>query len=110
MFHNPVVNTSFDGQVYDMNLGGPAVCFNSFALSSAIENIPSEAKRVQIHISEEVSLIDHTSLEILHHLQHEFHLTGRGEVDFIGMDLMHGITDHESSFRLGNRYPTISKD
>jgi len=110
MFSNPVVQAQLTGDTYDMNLGGPVVCFNSFALSKAIDGIPAEAKVIRMHMEEQVSLIDHTSSEILLHMQHEFEKSGRGKVEFIGMDQMRSISAHESSFRLGKRYPTISND
>ena len=110
MFRNPVVQAQLIGDTYEMNLGGPVLCFNSFAFSNAIEHIPESARNIRIHMTDNVSLIDHTSVEILHHLKHEFERNGKGTVEFVGMDSMRSLSNHESSFLLGNRYPTISKD
>lgn len=110
MFKNPIAQTALNGDVYDINLGGPLVCFNSISLTNAIDNIPPIARKVYVHIENDVTLIDHTCIEILQHLVHEFHRTGRGEVELIGLDQMHGVSSHESSFRLGHRFPTVAKD
>lgn len=110
MFRNPVVSSETHDDSYDLHFGGPVVCFNSFALSKAIESIPKQARHIRLFIDEDVSVIDHTSFEILHEFKNEIERVGDSKVEFVGLDRMRSLSAHESSFRLGYRFPTVSND
>jgi MFS superfamily sulfate permease-like transporter len=110
MFRNPVVSSETHGSTYDLHFGGPVVCFNSFALGKAIESIPAGASHIRLYIDQNVSVIDHTSFEILHQFKNEIERLGDSKVEFVGLDRMRSLSSHESSFRLGYRFPTVSND
>jgi len=72
--------------------------------------IPKQARHIRLFIDEDVSVIDHTSFEILHEFKNEIERVGDSKVEFVGLDRMRGLSPHESSFRLGYRFPTVSND
>ena len=49
------------GDTYHLYFGRPMVCFNSLHLDTALAQIPSGATAVYLHITDLVTLIDHTT-------------------------------------------------
>ncbi|AGA27819.1 SulP family inorganic anion transporter [Singulisphaera acidiphila] len=101
LFRNPVVDRELIDGGYHLYLGRPLVCFNTLQLSKELENIPSEAENVYLHIEDGVSIIDHTSCDNLTYFTEEFESQGKRKLEVLGMDRMRMRSDHPSCMRLG---------
>jgi MFS superfamily sulfate permease-like transporter len=64
-FQSPVFKREMIGDELHLHFDKPLVCFNSTKLSNELENIPSAARSIVIHLNDKVRLIDHTSCENL---------------------------------------------
>ncbi len=102
LFRDPVTNRCFSNGVYRLDLGRPLVCFNMLQMNRELVGIPFDARIVQLHMTEGVTLIDHTSHDNLTHFAAEFTRSGRGRIDFVGMDRMRKRSEHPSGIRLGS--------
>ena len=83
-----------------LHFGGPLVCFNTLQVNHALGMIPMDTRKLYLEFDEEVSIIDHTSCENLIHFGEEFEYSGRGEVEFVGMDVLTRLSTHASCTRM----------
>jgi MFS superfamily sulfate permease-like transporter len=67
LVRNPVGQREYADGIYNLYLKRPMVCFNLFHLIREIDRIPPDAKEVNLHITEDVTMIDHTTCESLFH-------------------------------------------
>ena len=88
LFRNPVVKSASSGSSYHMYFGRPMVCFNSMQLGRELTAIPGGATSVTMHITDMVTLIDHTTATILLEFVESFKLSGRGIATIVGLDKM----------------------
>ncbi len=100
LFRDPVVKTVETGGAYHMYFGGPIVCFNSLHLHRELSLIPSGATSVTMHITELVTLIDHTTAVTLLEFVDNFQTTGRGIATIVGLDKMRARSHAEASMRV----------
>ncbi|MDG3006837.1 SulP family inorganic anion transporter [Paludisphaera mucosa] len=100
LFRSPVSGAGVEGNSYHVRFDGPLVCFNSLRVNSTLAAIPRDADRLYLHFQDGVSIIDHTTCENLIHFAEEFEQSGRGEAEFVGMDLLGRLSDHESCTRI----------
>jgi carbonic anhydrase len=101
LFRNPVSKTELaaDG-TYRLDFTRPMVCFNSIQVSDALAKVPDEATRVILHLTEGVTLIDHTSCDILLQFAADFEKSGRGKVAIEGLDRMCTGSHDQSCLKL----------
>ena len=66
------------GDTYHLYFGRPLVCFNALHLEAALERIPGGASTVCLHVTDLVTLIDHTTAATLLDFVEDFKRTGRG--------------------------------
>jgi hypothetical protein len=78
LFRNPVVKSVAAGDTYHMYFGRPLVCFNAMHLSNELSLIPNNATAVTLHITDLVTLIDHTAATAVFEFVDNFKRTGRG--------------------------------
>jgi carbonic anhydrase len=88
LFRNPVTGRELADGAYHLHFGRPLVCFNLLHVSQELASVPAEAEAVYLHLSDHVTLIDHTSCENLLHYADEFERSGRGHVEIVGLDRM----------------------
>ncbi|WP_165250651.1 SulP family inorganic anion transporter [Paludisphaera soli] len=100
LFRSPVAGASVEGGSYHVRFDGPLVCFNSLPVNRALAAIPRQADRLFLHFQEGVTVIDHTTCENLIHFAEEFEHSGRGAAEFVGMELLGRLSDHESCTRI----------
>ncbi|AMV36113.1 SulP family inorganic anion transporter [Planctomyces sp. SH-PL62] len=100
LFRSPVAQAAVDGGSYHVRFDGPLVCFNSLQVNRALAAIPHQADRLLLHFQDGVTIIDHTTCENLIHFAEEFERSGRGTAEFVGMDLLRRLSDHDSCTRI----------
>jgi carbonic anhydrase len=100
LFRDPVLKTATVGDTYHMYLGRPMVCFNSLHLSRELTLIPAEASAVCMHVTDLVTLIDHTTASMLLEFADNFKLAGRGVVTIVGMDKLRARSPADASMRI----------
>jgi MFS superfamily sulfate permease-like transporter len=106
LFRNPVSERAYSDGVYDVFFDRPLVCFNLFHVIRELERIPTGAQMACLHISPNVTLIDHTSSEtLLHYLEdHNSRLAGT-KLKLNGLESMRTLSKHDSSMRLNVTLP-----
>ncbi len=100
LFRDPVVKTVSAGSAYHMYFARPMVCFNSMQLSSALALVPSSASVVYMHITDLVTLIDHTTASMLLEFADNFKRTGRGIATIVGLEKLQARSHAEASMRI----------
>jgi MFS superfamily sulfate permease-like transporter len=101
-FHNPVSRRELIGTEYHVYFDKSLVCFNNLQVNNELKRIPPEAKNIYLHLTEVVSLVDHTSCEHLLHFAEECEINGKGHVEILGMDSMWKRSEFPSCMRLAN--------
>ena len=91
-----------------MYFGRPLVCFNALHLESALERIPAGASTVQLHVTDLVTLIDHTTTATLLDFVEDFKRTGRGIAEIVGLDRLRGHSHAASCLRVAS--PVLARD
>ena len=100
LFRDPVLKSVTVGDTYHMFFGRPMVCFNSLHLSRQFAQIPSGATGVCLHITDLVTLIDHTSATAVIEFVDNFKRTGRGIATIIGLDKLRARSCNEAAMRI----------
>ena len=85
LFRDPVVQRGMVGDTYHLYFGRPLVCFNSLQLGGALAAIPQEARSVCLHVTDLVTLIDHTTAALLLEFVEDFRRSGQGVVEIVGL-------------------------
>ncbi len=86
MFRDPVVKSATVGDTYHLYFGRPMVCFNSLQLNRELSLVPPSAKAVCLHVTDLVTLIDHTTASILLEFVEDFKRSGQGIATIVGLD------------------------
>lgn len=100
LFRNPVVQSGTVGNEYHLFFGRPLVCFNSMHLDAALAGIPSGSSAVYLHVTELVTLIDHTAASALLDFVENFKRSGRGIAQIVGLDQLRGHSHAENRLRV----------
>jgi hypothetical protein len=103
LFRNPVTNRELVNDQYHLYFSRPLVSFNTLHLNRELARIPEQATSVYFHVSDEVTLIDHSSSTNLMSFVHDYKQTGKGRVLFTGLDEMSICSEDETGMRLGKR-------
>jgi carbonic anhydrase len=86
LFRNPVVRSLETPEGYHLYFARPLVCFNALHLHEALARIPGGATSVYLHVTDLVTLIDHTTTTTLLDFVDEFARSGRGMVKILGLE------------------------
>jgi len=97
LFRNPVSQREMRGLAYNLYCDKPLVCFNWQFLSQELANTPAEAQALFVHITPDVRLVDHTTLDNLIAFGREFRGSGRGPMEIVGLEQMWSKSEHASS-------------
>jgi carbonic anhydrase len=87
-FSNPVAHRESVADAHHIYFGGPLVSFNLLHVNGELARTPATAKRVFLHLTDHVPLVDHTSCERLLHYRDECDRNGTAVVELIGLDRM----------------------
>ena len=99
----------FKDGVYDLYLHRPVVCFNLFHLIREMDRIPPTAVAVRLHVTDDVSIIDHTSCEtLLHYLEQFNSQDGKVSLEIRGFERMRPLSDDRASLRVADRERSLS--
>ena len=108
-FCNPITSRQYKDDIYDLYLGRPVVCFNLFHLIREMDRIPPEASKVRLHVTDDVSIIDHTTCENLFHYLELFNSQQeKPRLEIRGFEAMRGFSDDDTCIRVANRKPLRS--
>lgn len=100
LFRDPVVQCGTVGNDYHLYFGRPLVCFNCMHLDAALANIPSGSTSVYLHVTELVTLIDHTAASTLLTFVENFQRNGQGIARIVGLDRLGKRSAAEAGLRV----------
>lgn len=101
LFRNPVGERAYCDGVYNLFFDRPLVCFNLFHVIRELNRIPTEAQTVYLHVRQNVTLIDHTTLETLGNYTDEFNSRPGGfTLKLMGLEQTRPLSPHASGMRL----------
>jgi MFS superfamily sulfate permease-like transporter len=100
LFRDPVVQSGTVGNTYHLYFGRPLVCFNAMHLDAALARIPTGVTTVCLHVTDLVTLIDHTAAGALLDFVEDFRRTGRGIAQIVGLDRLQTHSHAESALRV----------
>ena len=100
LFRDPVLKTMSVGETYHMYFGRPMVCFNSLHIDRQLSLIPGGASAVCMHVTDLVTLIDHTTATLLLDFVENFKRAGRGVVTITGLDKLRARSHAEAAMRV----------
>jgi MFS superfamily sulfate permease-like transporter len=86
LFRNPVVQSVESPEGYHLYFARPMVCFNALHLNDALSRIPTGATAVYLHVTDLVTMIDHTTTITLLDFVEEFKRSGRGIAQILGLE------------------------
>lgn len=101
LFRNPVTHRQLVNNQYHVYFGSPLVSFNSLHVNRELTMIPEQATTVFFHVTDQVTLIDHTSSANLMSFAQGYERSGKGQVQFTGLEEMLMCSGHETCVRLG---------
>ena len=100
LFRNPVVQRGSVGETYHLVFGRPLVCFNALHLEEELARVPGGVSSVCLHVTDLVTLIDHTTAATLLDFVEDFKRTGRGIAQIVGLDRLKGHSHAASCLRM----------
>jgi hypothetical protein len=89
---------------------GPLVSFNLLHVNNELDRTPTSAKRVVLHLTDRVTVVDHTSCERLLHFVEECHRNGGARVELVGLDQMVRRSEFPSCMRTRRSRPSGSQN
>ena len=101
-FRNPVCKREYCDGIYHMYIDKPLVCFNTMQLTEELDEIPSDAKEVRVHLDERVALIDHTAAENLVHVINEYSHSNI-PVQIVGLERLERLSHYDACVRVASR-------
>jgi MFS superfamily sulfate permease-like transporter len=105
VFRNPVIQSVATTEGYHLYFARPLCCFNTLYLQKALAEIPSGAGTVYLHVTELVTMIDHTTTSLLIDFVEEFKRNGRGIVEILGLDRLRARSHHRACMRISPPIP-----
>jgi MFS superfamily sulfate permease-like transporter len=98
-FRSPVARSeSIDGE-HHVYFGGPLVSFNLMHVSHELSKATTKSKKIFLHLTDHVTVVDHTSCESLMHFAEECHRSGSAHVQLLGLDAMTPRSEYPSCMR-----------
>ena len=65
IFRTPVTRVEVNDSTAHVYLAGPVTCFNNLQLRAAVDRAAEKAQEVRIHVTDEVTVLDHSSVSYL---------------------------------------------
>ncbi|MGQ0633965.1 MAG: SulP family inorganic anion transporter [Planctomycetaceae bacterium] len=101
LFRNPVTERAAVNGDYHLFFGRQLVCFNALHVNRELAQVPADTKTIFLHITKDLTLIDHTSCESLFHFAEEHNRNGHARVEIVGLDRLQMRSEVETCMRLG---------
>jgi MFS superfamily sulfate permease-like transporter len=108
LFRNPVVQSLERPDGYHLYFARPLVCFNSLYLNDALARIPSGSTAVYLHITDLVTMIDHTTSTVLQEFVEDFKRSGRGIVEILGLERLRAQSQASTCMRVSR--PVLAQE
>ncbi len=108
LFSNPVLQSVSTPEGHHLYFGRPLVCFNALHLNRALEQIPASASVVYFHVTDLVTLIDHTTTTTLLEFIDDFKASGRGVARIVGLERLRSWSHHQRCLRTSP--PILAED
>jgi MFS superfamily sulfate permease-like transporter len=96
---NPVAHRESTDDEHHIYFQGPLVSFNLLHVNGELARTPATAKRVFLHLTDHVPLVDHTSCERLLHFRDECDRNGTAAVELVGLERMTARSTFPSCMR-----------
>lgn len=100
MFKNPIEKKELKDDTLNVYFNKPLVCFNALQVSNELSQIPKEIKKINLHLTNGVKLVDHTSCEHLLSFVKDTNMDGHASVEIIGIQNMKMVSKYEGCTRL----------
>ncbi len=100
LVRNPVGECATVGDTYHIYFGWPLVCFNSMQLESELSRVTSGVSTVCLHVTDLVTLIDHTTATLLLEFVDNVKRTGRGIATIVGLDRLKARSHADAAMRI----------
>jgi len=97
-FRSPVAHSESIDDEHHVYFGGPLVSFNLMHVTHELSQA-AKAKKIYLHVTDQVTVVDHTSCESLMHFAEECHRSGTAQVELLGLDAMTPRSDFPSCMR-----------
>jgi len=101
LFRNPVVGSVSTQEGYHLYFARPLVCFNAMHLHRALAQIPDNAQAVHFHVTDLVTLVDHTTTTTLFDFAEDFKRSGRGVARILGLERLRPRSENQLCMRMG---------
>lgn len=95
------VEISFDGEKYLVTVSKAAIFSNFIGIKNKLQEIPP-GFHVTVDL-QQTKFVDHSVLENLHHIQHDYENTG-GTMEITGIDNHKPVSNHQFAARLNMNY------
>jgi MFS superfamily sulfate permease-like transporter len=102
---NPVAHRESIDDEHHIYFHGPLVSFNLLHVNGELARTPPTAKRVFLHLTDHVPLVDHTSCEQLLHFRDECERNGTAAVELVGLERMAARSTFPSCMRTRHLRP-----
>lgn len=99
LFRNPIESVSIKDGAAEVRFNGPVTCFNNLAVRESLEAVVKKAKTVKVNLSDEVSIVDHSSSVYLTGLAEESERNGLAKVSLDGLNKLTCCARNEMSMR-----------
>jgi carbonic anhydrase len=98
-FRSPVARSESIDDEHHVFFGGPLVSFNLMHVSHELSQAATKSKKIYLHVTDQVTVVDHTSCENLMHFAEECHRNGTAHVELLGLDAMAPRSEFPSCMR-----------
>jgi len=98
-FSSPVGYSESVDDAHHVYFTGPLVSFNLMHVTHELAKTPANAKQIYLHVTDQVTLVDHTSCESLLHFADDCHRNGTASVKVLGLDAMAPRSEFPSCMR-----------
>ena len=104
MFRNPVAMKDWKDKEYHLYLAQPMVCFNYMHLSRELAQLPPEAEKICLNITDKVLMIDHTTMDNLMHWMMQHQGENGSSVELVGLDRLRKLAASEHATRVADSH------
>lgn len=109
LVRNPVEQRAYANGEYELHLNRPLVCFNLPYLIHEMDQVPADAKAVDLCLDDGVTLVDHTTCEALFQYVDAFAGDGKPSLEIRGLDRLRAASAEKTSIRRARgKHPALA--
>lgn len=98
LFRSPIEHTDIENGVEHVYFSGALNCFNSLRVRSVLDSVPGNVRKVSLHFTPSVLLVDHSTCSYLFSVREQLKSQGK-EVEFLGFDELKACSKDATSLR-----------